>query len=141
MFEMRKITISILLLCSFILLSDGNSYAVDPSVLYGRWESRGNKQNIIISIESKNEVTVFINEKRLESARLFLCYCGEPRVYPIVAISASVRDEKHYFNLVMGTHPPSLRGFYEVSKLIDSQKEVVSIKTNKLDLLKTSDKP
>ena len=112
----------------FHVLFAVESYALDPSIFWGTWESASKKMNIKIVIKDAKNVVVEINNKVINGLKSSYCYCGQPRKYPFLSLTSSQNDDLHYIYLTIGSDGKNgdlniLRGFYEFSTVAD-QREI-----------------
>ena len=134
MLQHNKIIIFILLL----LLSFELSYAVDPSVLYGKWEGKLENKSIELDLNKNNMATIMINNQLFIKEKYDYVYGKD--YYPFVSLFFNKNETDYHLYLLIGTSNginfDLLRGFFEKSLLINEQKEIEKLTSYRIDLTK-----
>lgn len=124
---------SIILLFCFILMFT-NAFAIEPSLMSGRWEAKTKKENIKFTlnetIKNGEKVKVVINNKAYEMD--FSYGYANDGIYPLLTFhlekaEVNANYEDRYIYLVPGLVDGRqvLVGFYERSEMENLQKETI----------------
>jgi hypothetical protein len=137
---------AILFALIFLLLTGKSSLAVDPSILWGTWETKGGDIRITIRIMDNKNAILKIRDKVINNAKYSYCY-GEPSIYPFLSLFGEAGGTEHYLYGVIGGKGKHglefrfIRGFYEVSKVDKKREAIGDVISYPLELIRVLEKP
>jgi len=142
---MKRICYIVLIAMVLILLKTV-CYAVDPSIYDGTWKTRNGKPVITIIIKSEAEVTLEINKKLIGNLEFDFCYCNVGAM-PFFCLLSEDGDFIHYLYFTIGSTRKMnglpdydvLKGFYELSKFVEPEREKLDIKYYPVELFRVKD--
>lgn len=135
---MKRKVLKLLFIICFV---STNSYAIDPSIYYGKWKSNSSDIDIELNIENKDKVLLTINNKKINDVEISFPY-GKSAMFPFMFLFSKNGDVEYSLYFTIGTNGPEIgnlniiRGFYIHSEIGKDQYGEISSKHYPIELLK-----